>query len=1132
MAFNRTYYFNFISDQDLTYRVELFDDVATAAFQNKEGTLGAGAVELSYGSTGAEMFAEFKPSTMTLEYMVTDTNSAGYINQLRTNRKERQVYGYLYRETVLGTATPTTSPVWGGFLLLDLSQDPDISKPFPITLKFIDGLASLKYYDFVPSTTTQSADHLYDRGDTFISDVNNSGGQFDVWRTFIDLISLCMGYTGHYTTATGATTNPVITTAARWYNGLHANVTVDPLVTTRMKPDIYYEKKVLAEQDWPLEDIVKYKARNCYDILESLCKGWGMRLYLWKNTWYFIQINEYRNTQSGTYAAPDDVSSHNYSMAGVTSGASDSISTEWGTYYLYLNSLGGGITRNYKIAGGQYGILPALKKVTIKFMALDNVNRFTFFPPISPAAAPTGTMPQDHFSWSSLGTFSFDGTNDQDFYQRIILNFTNNSVYDADIYMFFGLFARVAGTGSNVTDASPESNGWTHMYFSNTPGSTPAGVWLGQSNWPQDATFMSQSVGTPYVYPSYQLSINIPPGLTTVNVLEYPGSFGTNWWQYMSFPHCPASVFTVGEWEFAYYTKSNYYHYPGTTLNQSYESHGMIYSPGQPLGSDSYAYGIQYTNPTVSQTGLYSSQFAPVVDGSVGMESITNELVQVGTDTVVEEMGETMFGDTGIISSEGTLQVYDGSDWEVTDIAGEWGIDVLTGDNSFTQQLAHDVLATQAKSTKTFDVSSTTNPAESIYDNDGTATSPRFANPGTKWQTLQHYGTGTPATTWIMHTGTWHPKADTWNWKLYEQAFYAATTTSSTSGNTGTNSGVYGGPNVAVPAGGGIGAMVGPPTGQNLGAISNLLNKGQFTQVKPIAIVSANQSITASGATSLAQTITSLTVQEMPVAILKSGDTIVLQTQSRGTQTLGSPPPLQDTLGTYNPITFVLDADQAAGATSLSVTSKVINRPIYVGDIISFDTQDLIAQYQNKTKGSIAGMRVTDTTFDSAASVGRNIMSFRVEGDDLDDGTYYVFNGEDQTRSNRFQPDNTSAPTSIGTQRSFKSMCFIADGTYNIESGKAVASGTSGWSIAIQLYKATPVDGSTSTQAMTLLGTYTIALGGNSKTKTANLVAGTTAAIAEGDMIIPHVYAAASGGTTYDFRGGITFTLVRTSAPS
>ena len=176
-------------------------------------------------------------------------------------------------------------------------------------------------------------------------------------------------------------------------------------------------------------------------------------------------------------------------------------------------------------------------------------------------------------------------------------------------------------------------------------------------------------------------------------------------------------------------------------------------------------------------------------------------------------------------------------------------------------------------------------------------------------------------------------------------------------------------------------------------------------------------------------------------------------------------------------------------------------------------------------------MRVTDTTFDSAASVGRNIMSFRIEGNDLDDGDYYVFNGEDQTRSNRFQPTNTSAPTSIGTQRSFKSMCFIADATYTLESGKMVVSGTSGWSIVIQLYKATPVDGSTSVQAMTLLGTYSVTLAGNSQTKTANLTEATTS-ISEGDMIIPHCYAAVSGGTTFDFRGGITFTLVRTSAPS
>ena len=282
MAYNRTYYFNFTSDQDLTYRVEIFDDVATSAYQNKEGTLGPAAVSLSYGSDAPEIFASFKPSKMTLDFMVTDTNSGGYVNQLRISRNERDVYAYLYRETVVGANSPTTTPVWGGFLLIDLSTDPDVSAPYNMQLTFVDGLASLKYYDFVPSTTTQSTDHLYDRGDTFISDVDNSGGQYDVFRTFIDIISECMGYSGHYTTSTGSPANPTMTTAARWYNGKMANKTDDPLAKTRVKPDIYYDAETVAENEWPLEDEVKYKAKSCYDVLKSICKGWVMRLYLWK----------------------------------------------------------------------------------------------------------------------------------------------------------------------------------------------------------------------------------------------------------------------------------------------------------------------------------------------------------------------------------------------------------------------------------------------------------------------------------------------------------------------------------------------------------------------------------------------------------------------------------------------------------------------------------------------------------------------------------------------------------------------------------------------------------------------------------------------------------------------------------
>jgi hypothetical protein len=299
-------------------------------------------------------------------------------------------------------------------------------------------------------------------------------------------------------------------------------------------------------------------------------------------------------------------------------------------------------------------------------------------------------------------------------------------------------------------------------------------------------------------------------------------------------------------------------------------------------------------------------------------------------------------------------------------------------------------------------------------------------------------------------------------------------------------------------------------------------------QPRVVALVNAAQIITKSGATTLSQTITSIGVQYMTEAILKTGDIFVLQAQARSTTAYN-----QDGTANTNdlainaPIEFEMASDQGVGDTTLRVVSKTIYRDISIGDTISFSTNDLISQYQNKTKGSVGSMTVTSDSLDGAKSLGRNVINFRVEGDNLSDGTYYVLNGEDNNRSGRFGSTNTAAPTQIGTQRAAKSLKFIADCDYEIVSGRSVMTGTGGWTFALNLYKATPVQGSTSAMSMTLIGTYTVGTTGNATTQVDTMTAGTSSSISAGDVIVPHIYAGESGGSTFDFRGAITFTLKR-----
>ena len=128
MAYYRSFYFDYKSLADISYRLEIYDNQLgsnNSSYSNKEGKLGKTGGVIKFGSDGGNLYAPLKASTLEIPFIVFDTLSKTYINQLKTNREERDKYVHLYQETVVGTATPTTRPIFTGVLLMDLSDDPD-----------------------------------------------------------------------------------------------------------------------------------------------------------------------------------------------------------------------------------------------------------------------------------------------------------------------------------------------------------------------------------------------------------------------------------------------------------------------------------------------------------------------------------------------------------------------------------------------------------------------------------------------------------------------------------------------------------------------------------------------------------------------------------------------------------------------------------------------------------------------------------------------------------------------------------------------------------------------------------------------------------------------------------------------
>ena len=934
MAYNRTYYFNFVSDAGISWRLEMYDQVATSAYQNKEGKLGINAGEMKYGSEGSKMFAPLKPSTFSFEFIVTDNASATYIRQLKSARKERDVYVALYRETVTGANSPIYRPYFAGQVLMDLSDDPDIPVPYPITIKAVDGIASLKYYDYLPSTTTQVGSHLYEIGETYIPDPTNVGGQYASWQQCTEIISNCLAYSGEFTTAMGNPTANLIFTSARWFNGEMPNTGIDPFHFTRIKPNLFY-KKVTQENN-----TIQYEPKSCYDVLKDICKAWGMRMYYFAGIYYFTQINNFRETETGNQASPNNIRTFRYNMDGTTHSSANYINRWWGKYQQPLtNQITTGLYKNHKLGGGKYGLLPAFKRVTIDYLNVDNINSFTSFPliPIGGTTAPSSAG--TYWEFSSLGTYTFDGLTDALFFQRIYLDVNNNGVNAGNLTIEWVMVARPAGTGSNTANASPQANGWTKYMY--TDWSNPnaisnkwsTGMWsLASGNLPFSNTY---AIG---IGPQ---SIDITSGGTAM---------------FPNFPYASTgSNFTAGDWEVGYYVKS-----PTTGGAFYWSGHGRFAPTGitNPYTSP-WQNNVNYTNTAVT-SGINASEFAPIISGAVGSAMTTTNLEQTGDDTAFEVVDDIIMGDAGLLSSGGAIQIYTGSAWKNSDISGVWGIDTLAGGNSFSQQLAEDIIKAQAKSIEKFTVSTTIDASETVYYNDGTANRPQWACPFTKFLTLPNASQGMIQKAFIMHTGSYNFLTDTWKWVLYEQANYSisGSTITTTTNTGGVNSGITGGGlNSVATAPSVIGQLVMPRTANPVAGLEYQSSLLMRQKVDPVATIRVGSFISRPvEGDPYEQTITSLSITKLSNPVFKTGDKIVLQTQSNELKEI----PAEETNPKYNTnrIAFVVSADQVANATTISVTSKTIYQDIFVGDTITFDVENLISQYQNKTEGSIAGFEV------------------------------------------------------------------------------------------------------------------------------------------------------------------------------
>ncbi len=200
--------------------------------------MGAGGPVIEYETDQEDRFSPIISSSCKIPYLVENFLDSTFIDQLRNVYQERQVYVHIYRSTQ--SQSSSVAPLWSGFLIMDIGSGVDQSFPYVQTLKFVDGLSLLKDIDFVDLGVSGGSPPFEERVQGNYAQENMYYGP----ATYIFWIREILAKSGAALTNQGASQNYGFTTSVNWYNG-EMNATgqsSDPLNKTKCAVSMFHRK--------------------------------------------------------------------------------------------------------------------------------------------------------------------------------------------------------------------------------------------------------------------------------------------------------------------------------------------------------------------------------------------------------------------------------------------------------------------------------------------------------------------------------------------------------------------------------------------------------------------------------------------------------------------------------------------------------------------------------------------------------------------------------------------------------------------------------------------------------------------------------------------------------------------------
>ena len=748
MAYGKKYDIDYKSMANENFTLEFWVD--GWAGSSTEINLGSSGPEIKYETSGQEKFTYILASSLEIPFIVEDVGMQDFITDLQDGTfEEKDVYVHLFN------SRDTVRPLWSGFLLMDLSAKQDVSFPYEVKLTAIDGLSILKDRPFVRDTNTSTGAAVtfpYEQEDVYWNNYDD----------IVDWIEIILLKTGSAQSAQGLSTNYTFKTSVNWYNSTMPSATQadDPLRWTQCKMNTVYDR----------DENGKYTPQSTYEVLEALCKTWGMRCVYWHHTFHFVQIAEYEANESGTTGSQINIPTREYYYnGGVRLDQAGIGESNFGLYDLQFENVtnvnNAGLQ---KLAGTQYDNYAPIKKIITDFSVLADENRFFGFPALD-QTTDTG----DLIASSQISTYT-DAADNSGWFCQIPLNFSNIS---SELVLGGGSFPRPLDMKLCFSIRAREAGTTPYTKMLNESGSTLSWV----------------------AYTAPTSSNGVPDDMINANVTNI--DIGTSQriiWDSTGYTNgvIPTDAAFTGDWEFEFFT---YTQGAATTINY----HGELRSP---INGNWEVKRAGTANTTFDYSDVYDTNnhfmgiFAQVTGGAIGATSTLSEFTTAASDSYSRDITGLYWGDSPLIDNPSALRVWNGSAFVKANPAGQWGKGTVSGTTNFTVLLANEIMKCQDSASYRMNVTSAL--SETDKETSGYL---KMINPIGRLKDVN-------SEKYVFLSGTYSTLRDEWNGVWFQQTYNSGLSiTENQEQNNGLSSGnIIGGGNQGSSLGQGSQQMVMP----------------------------------------------------------------------------------------------------------------------------------------------------------------------------------------------------------------------------------------------------------------------------------------------------------------------------------